>query len=166
MSNLTDWDLRRGCRHPAEFCHQLESELARCNGPIKRVAHAANAHSRPVDALLAVPLLHYVSRQHGKYVGARVVSRQVPATPLLRCNEVFIWRCRSVFPAVSRLISRLAGLRCIRMGQSDDIEDSMYGRHQDLCQKLNMDATAASEAWKSYETIRQNYTLEVIFILR
>ncbi|XP_011875913.1 PREDICTED: retinoblastoma-like protein 1 isoform X2 [Vollenhovia emeryi] len=46
------------------------------------------------------------------------------------------------------------------MGQSDDIEDSMYGRHQDLCQKLNMDATAASEAWRSYETIRQNYTLE------
>ncbi|KAG5321449.1 RBL1 protein, partial [Pseudoatta argentina] len=46
------------------------------------------------------------------------------------------------------------------MGQSDDIEDSMYGRHQDLCQKLNMDAAAASEAWKSYETIRQNYTLE------
>jgi len=52
------------------------------------------------------------------------------------------------------------------MGQSDDIEDSMYGRHQDLCQKLNMDATAASEAWKSYETIRQNYTLEVVFTLR
>ncbi|KAL0106588.1 hypothetical protein PUN28_016348 [Cardiocondyla obscurior] len=46
------------------------------------------------------------------------------------------------------------------MGQSDDTEDSMYSRHQDLCQKLNMDATAASEAWKSYETIRQNYTLE------
>ncbi|KAG7207865.1 hypothetical protein KM043_009463 [Ampulex compressa] len=46
------------------------------------------------------------------------------------------------------------------MGQSDDIEDSTYSRHQDLCQKLNMDATAASEAWKSYETIRQNYTLE------
>ncbi|XP_031826852.1 retinoblastoma-like protein 1 isoform X2 [Nomia melanderi] len=46
------------------------------------------------------------------------------------------------------------------MGQSDDIEDSTYSRHQDLCQKLNMDATSASEAWKSYETIRQNYTLE------
>ncbi|XP_033326239.2 retinoblastoma-like protein 1 isoform X1 [Megalopta genalis] len=46
------------------------------------------------------------------------------------------------------------------MGQSDDVEDSTYSRHQDLCQKLNMDATAASEAWKSYETIRQNYTLE------
>lgn len=41
------------------------------------------------------------------------------------------------------------------------MEDSTYSRHQDLCQKLNMDATAASEAWRSYETIRQNYTLEV-----
>lgn len=49
------------------------------------------------------------------------------------------------------------------MGQSDDVEDSTYSRHQDLCQKLNMDATAAAEAWKSYETIRQNYTLEVVF---
>lgn len=50
------------------------------------------------------------------------------------------------------------------MGQSDDIDDSTYSRHQELCQKLNMDATSASEAWRSYETIRQNYTLEV-FIL-
>ncbi|XP_033213411.1 retinoblastoma-like protein 1 isoform X2 [Belonocnema kinseyi] len=46
------------------------------------------------------------------------------------------------------------------MGQSDDIEDSTYIKHQDLCQKLNMDATSASEAWRSYETIRENYTLE------
>ncbi|XP_053598787.1 retinoblastoma-like protein 2 isoform X1 [Microplitis demolitor] len=46
------------------------------------------------------------------------------------------------------------------MGQSDDLEDYTYSRHQDLCQKLNMDASAASEAWKSYSTIRQNYTLE------
>ncbi|XP_034950219.1 retinoblastoma-like protein 1 [Chelonus insularis] len=46
------------------------------------------------------------------------------------------------------------------MCQSDDTEDSTYSKHQDLCQKLNMDASAASEAWKSYSTIRQNYTLE------
>ncbi|XP_043476040.1 retinoblastoma-like protein 1 isoform X2 [Leptopilina heterotoma] len=46
------------------------------------------------------------------------------------------------------------------MGQSDDIDDSTYSRHQELCQKLNMDATSASEAWRSYETIRQNYSLE------
>ncbi|XP_074096841.1 retinoblastoma-like protein 1 isoform X1 [Cotesia typhae] len=46
------------------------------------------------------------------------------------------------------------------MGQSDDLEDYPYNRHQELCQKLNMDATAATEAWKSYSTIRQNYTLE------
>ncbi|KAJ8676249.1 hypothetical protein QAD02_012035 [Eretmocerus hayati] len=46
------------------------------------------------------------------------------------------------------------------MGQSDDIEDPTYTKHQDLCQKLNMDASAANEAWKSYENIRQHYTLE------
>ncbi|OXU30844.1 hypothetical protein TSAR_012648 [Trichomalopsis sarcophagae] len=46
------------------------------------------------------------------------------------------------------------------MGQSDDIEDATFMKHQDLCQKLNMDASAASEAWKSYENIRQHYTLE------
>ena len=49
------------------------------------------------------------------------------------------------------------------MGQSEDIEDSTYIKHQDLCQKLNMDATSASEAWRSYETIRENYSLEVLF---
>ena len=47
------------------------------------------------------------------------------------------------------------------MGQSDDIEDATYRKHQDVCEKLNMDASAAEEAWKSYENIRQNYTLEV-----
>lgn len=47
------------------------------------------------------------------------------------------------------------------MGQSDDVEDSTYSKHQELCKNLNMDATAASAAWKSYSTIRQNYTLEV-----
>ena len=47
------------------------------------------------------------------------------------------------------------------MGQSDDVEDSTYSRHQELCQKLNMDASAASTAWRSYSNIRQNYTLEV-----
>lgn len=130
------------------------------------IGSPTNARSRRAGALLAVPLLRYVSRQHGKHVGARVVSRQAPATTPLRRNEVFVWRCRSVFPAESRLIARLAGIRRGTMGQSDDIENSMYARHQDLCQKLNMDATAASEAWKSYETIRQNYTLEVVFTSR
>ncbi|XP_014208875.1 retinoblastoma-like protein 1 isoform X1 [Copidosoma floridanum] len=46
------------------------------------------------------------------------------------------------------------------MGRSDDIEDSTFVKHQDLCQKLNMDASAANEAWTSYENIRQHYTLE------
>ena len=47
------------------------------------------------------------------------------------------------------------------MGQADDNDDSTYSRYQDLCQKLNMDTASASEAWRSYESIRQNYTLEV-----
>jgi hypothetical protein len=34
-------------------------------------------------------------------------------------------------------------------------------RHQELCGNLNMDRDAADEAWQNYETIRQNYTLEV-----
>ncbi|XP_011686230.1 PREDICTED: retinoblastoma-like protein 1 isoform X2 [Wasmannia auropunctata] len=68
---------------------------------------------------------------------------------------------KSVFSAESRLIFSSGWTTARkRMGQSDDTEDSMYNRHQDLCQKLNMDASAASEAWRSYETIRQNYTLE------
>lgn len=47
------------------------------------------------------------------------------------------------------------------MGQSDDSEDPTYKKHQDVCEKLNMDATAAKDAWQSYEKIKENYTLEV-----
>lgn len=52
------------------------------------------------------------------------------------------------------------------MGQSDDIEDATYIKHKDVCEKLNMDASASDEAWKSYENIRQNYTLEVNYKLK
>uniref|UniRef100_A0ABD2XMW5 Retinoblastoma-like protein 1 n=1 Tax=Trichogramma kaykai TaxID=54128 RepID=A0ABD2XMW5_9HYME len=45
------------------------------------------------------------------------------------------------------------------MGKPDDNEDSTFTKHQDLCEKLNMDASAAKEAWESYENIRQHYTL-------
>ncbi|XP_069675672.1 retinoblastoma-like protein 1 isoform X2 [Periplaneta americana] len=46
------------------------------------------------------------------------------------------------------------------MGLLDDADDDIFKRHQDLCGNLNMDKDAADEAWQSYETIRQNYTLE------
>ncbi len=33
--------------------------------------------------------------------------------------------------------------------------------YQELCRELNMDSATCEVAWKSYEAIRQNYTLEV-----
>ncbi|KAG5334361.1 RBL1 protein, partial [Acromyrmex charruanus] len=92
-------------------------------------------------------------------MSALVSFRSFPANPSQHTKFLY-GGVKSVFLAVFLLIFHLTGPRREKMGQSDDIEDSMYGRHQDLCQKLNMDAAAASEAWKSYETIRQNYTLE------
>lgn len=47
------------------------------------------------------------------------------------------------------------------MGLLDDADENVFKRHQELCVNLNMDKDAADEAWHSYETIRQNYTLEV-----
>ncbi|XP_058788567.1 retinoblastoma-like protein 1 isoform X2 [Phymastichus coffea] len=46
------------------------------------------------------------------------------------------------------------------MGLSDDLEDSIFMKHQDLCQKLNMDAGAANDAWKAYDDMRKRYSLE------
>jgi retinoblastoma-like protein 1 len=47
------------------------------------------------------------------------------------------------------------------MGLLDNADEHIFKRHQDLCVNLNMDKDAADEAWQNYETIRQNYTLEV-----
>lgn len=133
-------------------CRQEWQEIKVPAASVKR------APSLAADETTIVP--HYwVSRQHGKDVGARVVSRQALAATSYGAAEFLYGGIREVYPAVSRVEFSLE-LQA-KMGQSDDIEDSTYNRHQDLCQKLNMDATAASEAWKSYETIRQNYTLEV-----
>ena len=48
---------------------------------------------------------------------------------------------------------------CIRDRSRE--EESIYKKHQELCAELNMDKGAADEAWQSYESIRQNYSLEV-----
>jgi retinoblastoma-like protein 1 len=47
------------------------------------------------------------------------------------------------------------------MGLQDNEDENVFKRHQELCVNLNMDKDAADEAWQNYETIRQNYTLEV-----
>jgi retinoblastoma-like protein 1 len=47
------------------------------------------------------------------------------------------------------------------MGLQDNEDENILKQHQELCVNLNMDKDAADEAWQNYETIRQNYTLEV-----
>ena len=47
------------------------------------------------------------------------------------------------------------------MGLSDEGDDNVHARFEELCLDLNMDKKAKDEAWKSYEKIRTNYTLEV-----
>lgn len=47
------------------------------------------------------------------------------------------------------------------MGLSENSDDHIYSRYKDLCKDLNMDSNTTAAAWDSYESIRQNYTLEV-----
>jgi hypothetical protein len=47
------------------------------------------------------------------------------------------------------------------MGLRGEEDDDTFKRHHDLCVSLNMDKDAADEAWRNYEAIRQNYSLEV-----
>ncbi len=52
------------------------------------------------------------------------------------------------------------------MGLSDDnTEENEEQRYEDVCLDLNLDKVAKEEAWKSFERISQNYTLEVSFVV-
>lgn len=44
---------------------------------------------------------------------------------------------------------------------SDDGEDKLCEKYDELCLDLNMDKKTKEEAWKNYEKIKKNYTLEV-----
>lgn len=44
---------------------------------------------------------------------------------------------------------------------SDDGEDKLGEKYDELCLDLNMDKKTKEEAWKNYEKIKKNYTLEV-----
>ncbi|XP_013394844.1 retinoblastoma-like protein 1 [Lingula anatina] len=46
------------------------------------------------------------------------------------------------------------------MGLSEEGEDNVEKRFEDLCLELNMDQSAKEEAWEHYERINTNYTLE------
>lgn len=47
---------------------------------------------------------------------------------------------------------------------SDEEDTLQKTRHafEDLCRALNMDEESSNSAWRSYENISKNYTLEVM----
>ena len=47
------------------------------------------------------------------------------------------------------------------MGLSEDGDDNVEQRFDELCLDLNMDKNAKDEAWNSYQRIRTSYSLEV-----
>lgn len=51
------------------------------------------------------------------------------------------------------------------MSEEDDYLQQARMGFDDLCRSLNMDEEASTEAWKSYEDISKNYTLEVSIII-
>lgn len=44
---------------------------------------------------------------------------------------------------------------------SEESDDRVEERYEELCLDLNMDKKAKDEAWKNYEKIKKNYSLEV-----
>lgn len=50
------------------------------------------------------------------------------------------------------------------MTDEDDCLQKARAGFEDLCRALNMDEEAANEAWKIYENISRNFTLEVITV--
>lgn len=47
------------------------------------------------------------------------------------------------------------------MSDQDDSSQKARAGFEDLCRALNMDEEASNEAWKIYESISRNFTLEV-----
>lgn len=52
------------------------------------------------------------------------------------------------------------------MTDEDDSLQIARAGFEDLCRALNMDEEAANEAWKTYESISRNFTLEVNTVFR
>ena len=47
------------------------------------------------------------------------------------------------------------------MGLSDESDEAIEQKYEELCLDLNMDRTAKQNAWEAFQRIRVNYTLEV-----
>lgn len=48
-----------------------------------------------------------------------------------------------------------------KMSEEDEFLQKARAGFEDLCRALNMDEEASNEAWKTYENISRNFTLEV-----
>lgn len=44
---------------------------------------------------------------------------------------------------------------------SEDAEDNLFKKHQELGHKLNLDPNTITQAWETFQNIRTKYTLEV-----
>lgn len=44
---------------------------------------------------------------------------------------------------------------------SEESDDRVEERYEELCLDLNMDKKAKDDAWKNFEKIKKNYSLEV-----
>uniref|UniRef100_A0A8B9J450 RB transcriptional corepressor like 2 n=1 Tax=Astyanax mexicanus TaxID=7994 RepID=A0A8B9J450_ASTMX len=51
-------------------------------------------------------------------------------------------------------------LNCVKMNEEEDALQKTRQGFEDLCRALNMDEEASNGAWRSYENISKNYTLE------
>lgn len=47
------------------------------------------------------------------------------------------------------------------MSDEDELVQRARAGFEELCRALNMDEEAGSEAWRTYESISRNFTLEV-----
>lgn len=44
---------------------------------------------------------------------------------------------------------------------SEDSEDHLFKKHQELCSKLNLDVTTVKESWERFQNMATNFSLEV-----
>lgn len=47
------------------------------------------------------------------------------------------------------------------MVTSDETEDHLYKKHEELCRAMNLDQQILTEAWDSFLNISSSYALEV-----
>ncbi len=87
---------------------------------------------------------------------------------LSRCHEInsFVFHrgslhSRFAFMRFSIQITRIYTRKAAGMSEEEDTVVKTRHAFEDLCRALNMDEESSNGAWRSYENISKNYTLEV-----